>query len=267
MKKSLGFIGGGRNTRILLQGIGKSNVKFKRIIVTDANPIVIEKLKNEFPFIQADSASVAMAQDFVFLSLDQSMLMDTLGLLNNDISDDSIVISLAPDIDFAKLAFRVHNGDKIVKVIPVFTSWINEGFTPVSFSPGFPQSRKDDVFDFFKHFGKVLEVSEDKLQTYSIMSAVIPAYFWYQWQELINIGQEIGLTEQETIHLIDESVLPSFHLSHRSGLTQEQIIDIMPVNPIDENEPEIRRIYRSRLTELYRKARMELKQSTVTTVH
>lgn len=267
MKKSVGFIGGGRSTRVILQGISNRNVKFKRIVIADTNPIVVEKLKNEFPFIQAGSASVAVAQDLVFLSLDQNMLMDTLGLLKNDIKNDSVFVSLSPDVNFAKLAFRIQNGDKIVRVLPVSTSYINEAYTPVSFSPGFPQTHKDDVLEFFGHFGKVLDVSEDKLQTYAIMSAVMSAYFWYQWKELINIGQEIGLTEQETIHLIDESILPSFHLAHRSGLTQEQVIDLMPVNPVDDNEMEMRRIYRNRLVDLHRKARIELKETHVPTLH
>jgi len=49
MNKSIGFIGGGRVTRILLQGFKNKNITFERIAVTDTNPDVMVKLKEKFP--------------------------------------------------------------------------------------------------------------------------------------------------------------------------------------------------------------------------
>lgn len=262
MRKSLGFIGGGKTTKILLKGLDNSKVKFKRIIVTDSNPVVFDRLKNDFPFIHSDSAAVAARQDIVFLSLEQNMLMDTLGLINNDFRDNGIVISTVPNINFAKLAIRLPNANRIARILPVSATYINEAFTPVSFSPGFPVTEKDDVIKLLNHLGKAIEVPEDKLQPYSSMSAVIPAYFWYQWKELINMGRELGLTENETVDFISESALSSLHLNHSSGLSDEQVIDLMPINPVESNESEIRESYRRRLIDLYRRARTETAEST-----
>ncbi len=264
MKKSLGFIGGGRITKILLNGFNNRNVKFKNIVVNDVNPSVLEGVKNDFPFIRTDSASVAAGQDIVFLSLDQNMIMDALGLLRNDFKDDTIIVSLVPNVNFAKLALRLQDVEKIARVLPSSATYINEAYTPVSFSPGFPISDKDEVLELFGHLGKAIEVPEDKLQTYSVISALLPAYFWYQWKELINLGLEIGLTEQETINFIDESVLSSLRLNYKSGLSESQVIDLMPVSPVEENETEIRKIYRNRLIDLYRRVRPELIESTST---
>jgi pyrroline-5-carboxylate reductase len=41
MKHSIGFIGGGRVTKILLQGFKNRNVEFSRIVVTDTNSEVL----------------------------------------------------------------------------------------------------------------------------------------------------------------------------------------------------------------------------------
>ena len=43
MKQSIGFIGGGRVTRILLQAFKNKNAKFSKIVVTDTNPDVLGK--------------------------------------------------------------------------------------------------------------------------------------------------------------------------------------------------------------------------------
>ncbi len=49
MKQSIGFIGGGRVTKILLQGFKNKNVKFKKIVVNDINPEILANLKKQFP--------------------------------------------------------------------------------------------------------------------------------------------------------------------------------------------------------------------------
>jgi len=265
MRKSLGFIGGGRITKLLLQGFNNRKVKFKRIVVTDVNNIALERLRNDFPFIKADSASVAASQDIVFLSMEQNMIMDTLGLLRNDFRNDPIIISLVPNINFAKLTLRLQSAEKLVRVLPGSATYINEGYTPVAFAPGFPEADKDDVLDLFGYMGKAIEVPEEKLETYSLMSAILPAYFWYQWKELINMGQEIGLTEQETLDYINESVMSSLHMNYRSGLSQEQIVDLMPVSPIEENEAEVREMHRNRLIALYRRMRPQMIENQTAT--
>lgn len=257
MRKTLGFIGGGIITRILLRGFENSKMKFRRVVVADSNPVVYEKLRDYFPFISNDSAAVAAKQDIVFLSLDQNMLMDTLGLISNDFRDNSIIVSTIPGINFAKLALRLPDNNRIARIMPSSATYINEGFTPVSFSPGFPDTEKDDVLKLFGYLGKAVEVPEDKLQTYSAMSAVIPAYFWYQWKELVNMGRELGLSENETVDLIRESAVSSLHMSHRAGLTDDEVIDLMPFNPVERDENEIRESYRRRLVDLYRRSKPE----------
>jgi pyrroline-5-carboxylate reductase len=264
MRKSLGFIGGSKSTSMLLRGFMNRDVKFKRIVVADSNPIVFEGLKSDFPDIRADSVAVAAGQDIVFLALEQSLLMDTLALINNEFRENTIVVSLVRNINIAKLSLRLGKISRIARVLPSPATYINEAYTPVSFSPGFPANDKDTVMKLFGHLGRVVEVPEDKLETYSIMSAILPAYFWYQWKELVNMGREIGLSEEETIDFISESVSSSLHMNYRAGLSEDQVVDLMPVSPIQENDSEVREAYRRRLIDLYRRYKPELMESTST---
>ncbi len=41
------------------------------------------------------------------------------------------------------------------------------------------------------------------------MSAMLPTYFWFQWKELAEIGQKIGLTEKESHDSIYETIIAS----------------------------------------------------------
>ncbi len=50
--KSLGFIGGGRITKILVQAFENKKAIFESISVFDTNPDTLQALKLKFPFIQ-----------------------------------------------------------------------------------------------------------------------------------------------------------------------------------------------------------------------
>jgi len=96
MKQSIGFIGGGRVTRILLQAFKNKNVQFSKIVVTETNKDVADNLKNIFPEIQIENSSVTASQDIVFISLHPPVVMDTLESIKGNVKSNAIVISLAP---------------------------------------------------------------------------------------------------------------------------------------------------------------------------
>ena len=137
--------------------------------------------------------SVAASQDIVFISLHPPVIMDTLELLKSDFKTSATVISLAPKINLAKISSKLNQVKNIARLIPNATSYINEGYNPVCFSTGFAKSEKKEILDVLGLLGTTFEVAEEKLESYAIMSAMLPTYFWFQWKELAEIGQKIGL--------------------------------------------------------------------------
>jgi pyrroline-5-carboxylate reductase len=253
MKQSVGFIGGGRVTRILLQAFKNENVQFSKIVITDTNPDVTGNLKRLFTDIHVDNAAVAASQDIVFISLHPPMVMDTLELLKGSTNSKTIVISLAPKITISKISSKLNDVKNIARLIPNATSYINEGYNPVCFSSGFGINEKRQIHDLLKIMGNTFEVSEEKLESYAIMSAMLPTYFWFQWKELAEIGQKLGLSEEESNDSINDTLIASLKLMFRSGLSPQEVIDLIPVKPIGEHEKQITEIYRTKLSGLYEK--------------
>jgi pyrroline-5-carboxylate reductase len=253
MKQSIGFIGGGRVTRILLRAFKNTNAQFSKIIVADPNQDVSGNLKKSFPDIQIDNASVAASQDIVFISLHPPVVMDTLELIKGSINNNTIVISLAPKITIAKILSKLNQTKKIARLIPNATSFINEGYNPVCFSSDFSSSEKNQVLELLKLMGNTFEVSEEKLESYAIMSAMLPTYFWFQWKELGEIGQKIGLSEKESNDSINDTLIASLKLMFKSGLSPQEVMDLIPVKPIGEHETQIAEIYRTKLIGLFEK--------------
>jgi pyrroline-5-carboxylate reductase len=253
METSIGFIGGGRITRILLQAFRNKNLKFREIVVTDPNPEALEKLKSCYPSFRIADAETAASRDIVFISLHPPVIMDVLENTRSKIKGNAIVISLAPKITLSKISSKLGHGQKILRMIPNATSFINEGYNPVSFAQDFPEPDKKKVTELLNNLGKTFEVPESKLESYAIISAMLPTYFWFQWQELASIGQKIGLSDNESREAINQTMIASLDLMFKSGLKPEEVIDLIPVKPIGENEPQIKEILNTKLTGLYEK--------------
>jgi pyrroline-5-carboxylate reductase len=179
--------------------------------------------------------------------------MDTLELVKGDVKADSVIISLAPKINLPKLSMKLGHIKNIARLIPNATSYINEGYNPVTYSAGFDKAKKKETMELLKVLGHTFEVSEEKLESYAIMSAMLPTYFWFQWKELAEIGAKIGLSEAEAKESINQTIKASLDLLYNTDLTPKQVIDLIPVKPIGEHEPQIVEIYNVKLIGLFEK--------------
>jgi pyrroline-5-carboxylate reductase len=250
---TLGFIGGGRITRIFLQAFANKKIEFKSVVVFDTNTEVLEDLKKLFPKIAvAKTVEKAAQQSTILIALHPPMIMETLIKIADVVSSEALVISLAPKITIEKIASKLKTPN-IARLIPNATSYINEGYNPVTFGCNFDLKVKSDALLLLQLLGTTFEVAEPKLEAYAILSAMLPTYFWFQWEVLTNLGEPMGLTAEETKEAIQQTMLAATNLYFESGLSSKQVIDLIPVKPIGENQQQIIEIYQSKLMGLFEK--------------
>lgn len=247
---SLGFIGGGRITKIFLKALANKNVELKSVVVFDTNSEVLHALKAQFPLITIGSIEQSASQPFLFIALHPPMIMETLDKIAGAVDNDAVIISLAPKITIAKISSKL-NSPNIARMIPNATSYISEGFNPISFAEIFGAKR--ETLELLKALGTNFEVAEPKLEAYAILSAMLPTYFWFQWKELTKLGDPMGLTEEESQVAIQHTLQAAINLYFESGLTPEQVMDLIPVKPIGEHQAQITEIYQTKLMGLFEK--------------
>ena len=249
--KSLGFIGGGRITKIFLQALANKNSEFKSVMVYDINIEVTRALQKQFPHIEiTESLYEVASKSTIFIALHPPMILEALVKIREVVSDDALVISLAPKITIEKIASTLKSVN-IARMIPNATSYINEGYNPICFAGGFPDKDKTSILEVLKLLGYTFEVAESKLEAYALISAMLPTYFWFQWEELTQIGTQMGLTFEESKDSVNQTLLAAIHLMFKSGLKTEQVMDLIPVKPITENQAQICEIFQSKLLSLY----------------
>jgi pyrroline-5-carboxylate reductase len=251
--KSLGFVGGGRITKIILQALANKQIELSSVQVCDTNPEVLKALGKQFPQIQTTgSCETASRQEIVFIALHPPVFMETLDQIKTSVPLDTQVVSLAPKISIEKIASLLAT-ENIARMIPNATSFINEGYNPVSFSAGFSPNEKQSLLGILKNLGKTFEVEESKLEAYALVSAMLPTYFWFQWKEMQNLGLQMGLNEQESKETVQQTLLAAIDLLFNSELSYNEVTDLIPVKPIGEHETQISEIYRSKLMGLFQK--------------
>ncbi len=251
--KSLGFIGGGRITKIFLQALANKNFEFQSVVVFDTNAEVILALKQQFPkIVVAETPEQAAQQPTVFIALHPPVIMESLDNIAGVITPDTLVISLAPKITIEKIRSKL-NTPHVARMIPNATSYINQGYNPVTFAKDFNPKEKALFLQQMEVLGTTFEVEEPKLEAYALLSAMLPTYFWFQWKELAKLGDPMGLTEEESKVAIQQTLQAAMNLYFESGLSPEQVMDLIPVKPIGEHQQQISEIYQTKLMGLFEK--------------
>jgi pyrroline-5-carboxylate reductase len=255
MFKSIGFIGGGRITRIILGGFDRKKKWSGKVIVSDANTDVLKDLQKRFPKIEAAGGDIKKpsAADVVFLALHPPAIMGILGEVKSKLRRDTIVVSLAPKVAISQISAGLDGFSRIVRMIPNAPAVVNKGFNPLAFSATFSKEEKKKLRTWFNVLGHCPDVAEEKLEAYAILTAMGPTYFWFQLYELEELGKSFGMSSKEVKGGLVKMVKGTLKTMTDSGLSPSEVMDLIPVKPLGEEEANIRNMYRTKLQGLYNK--------------
>jgi pyrroline-5-carboxylate reductase len=253
--KTLGFIGGGRITRILLNGFSNAKVSFGKIYVYETNETVLSALKVDFPQIETSNtdSSKAASSDWMFIALHPPVLMDILNAIKNSIKNDALVISLAPKITLDKIQSVLLNVPNLARMNPNAGTYVNKGYNPVCFSINADKMVTKEFLKAFEKLGKVPVVAENQIEAYAVISAMGHTYFWYQVQQLKELGLSYGLSENEAKETIAAMLWGTTETLFNSGLSYDKVVDLVPVKPMAEHENTVKEFFKTCLNGIYQK--------------
>ena len=254
--KTVGFIGGGRITRIFLTGWKHQGQVPLHVTVSDIHGETLTKLKARFPGIETASGNgVAAARDIVFLAVHPPLMAEAVAGIKDSLKPGALVVSLAPQLGFAKLAELLGGFSRLARVIPNAPSVVNSGFNPVAFAPGLMAADKTEITGLLSPLGECPEVSETKLDAYALLTARGPAFFWFQFHELRESARAAGLTDAEAQTGLERMVAGALRTMAGSGLSADEMKDLIPVRPLANIEEQITEVYRAGFAGVPRKVK------------
>lgn len=251
---TIGFIGGGRITGIFLEALGRRGMALERVMVSDTSPEVLARLKGRFPAITATADNAeAVNRERVFLALHPPALKAVLPELAPRVRKDAIVVSLAPVLTLAQLSKLLGGFTRLARVLPNAPSVVRAGFNPVAFADGLPANARAEIETLLDGLGQHPLVPEESLEAYAILAAMGPTYFWFQWQALREIAASFGLPAGDADRALRAMLDGAVRTLFDAGLTPAQVLDLVPVKPLAEAEPQILQAYRDTLPRLHAK--------------
>lgn len=254
---TIGFIGGGRVTRILLGGWDKAAKLPAQVVVSDPEPASLARLTSDFPSVRSAGSDngVPASQEVVILAVHPPAIGEVLAGVKAVLNPEAVLISLAPKFTIRKLSGMLDGFPRIVRLIPNAPSIVGQGFNPLAFAPALSEGERTSIVELLAPLGQVLEVEEDNLEAYAILTAMGPTYLWPQLYELQSLAESFGLDVHAASAGLVAMVQGTLATMTSAGLDADAVQDLIPVKPLADLQPELIAGYRTRLAGVMEKIR------------
>ena len=153
---NLGFIGTGKITSSVIQGICTSSIKYDKIIISYRNKTIAKRLKIKFKkiIIEKDNQKIINSCNWVFLGVTPSVGEKI--LKNLKFRSNQTIVSFISTISIPELKKIIRVKANIVRAIPLPPISLKKGPVPIC-----PPNKK--VKNFFDKIGSTVEIKNEKL--------------------------------------------------------------------------------------------------------
>ena len=167
----LGFIGTGKIAASVITGICKSNISYKKIIISPRNKKIAQGLKRKFKkiFIAKDNQQIVDQSNWVFLSV--TPIVGEKIIKDLKFKSKQTVVSFISTITLSQLKKAINKKVLIVRAIPLPPIALKKG--PVPICPPNPK-----VKAFFNKLGTTVEIKNEKssINFWSTSGMMAPFY-------------------------------------------------------------------------------------------
>ena len=186
----LGFIGTGRISSSVIEGVFKSNLKIKKIYISPRNRTIANKLNKRFKkiTISRNNQQLVDKSNWVFLAVTPKIGNKILKKLN--FKKNQKIISFISTINLAQLKKMIGKTSKIVRAIPLPPISIRKGPVPIC-----PPDKQ--VKNFFNKLGTTVEIKNEKLSMNFWVTSGMMAPFYEYLKVLSNWLVRRGIKRKE----------------------------------------------------------------------
>ena len=169
----LGFIGTGRISSSVIEGIFKSSLKIKKIYISPRNRTIANKLNKRFKkvVISRNNQQLIDKSNWVFLAVTPKIGNKILKKLN--FKKNQKIISFISTINLAQLKKMIGKKLKIVRAIPLPPISIRKGPVPI-----YPPDKQ--VKFFFNKLGTTIEIKNERSSmNFWVTSGMMAPFYEY----------------------------------------------------------------------------------------
>lgn len=223
----LGFIGMGNMGTAMLSGVkdifGKDNIIFHRSSKEKMEEFSI----HEGIAFKDNNIGVVQEAKYIILAVKPQMFERVAKEISEYITDNNILISLAPGFTVKQLA-EIFKTDRIVRSMPNTPAMVGEGMTGVCFDGDiFSGEEIEDIHKIFESVGKMQVVDEKMMNNVVCASGSSPAYVFMFMEALADSAVKCGMARKDAYTFVAQTVLGSAKLMLETGKHPAELKDMV----------------------------------------
>jgi pyrroline-5-carboxylate reductase len=197
-----------------------------RVGIESANICIKEKrVERETQLINrlgVGKGSISDAQ-VVLLSVKPQDLDITLKEVNSELSDGTLLVSILAGVKCSMIEKIVGSRARVVRVMPNTPILLEEGMSVIAGGKNATKSDIEWVETLFAKSGKTLIVDEKLMDAVTATSGSGPAYFFGFVEAMIKASIRLGLSEQDSKLLVNQTLIGAAKMIEESGKDAETL--------------------------------------------
>jgi len=258
LEKKISIIGTGAMGGTVLQRLIESQfVSPNSIFACDIDHSTLKEIKDRFGVMTStDNKDGARFGDAIILAVPPKEARQVLEEIRDSLSESKILVSLVALVPISLIEEILHSCIGVVRIMPNIPSMVGSGFNVFSLGGGVSSEDKDWLKSLLNVLGEYEEVDEDKIELYSILSAMGPTYFLPFVDALIQFGMDSGLAYKEARRAVSSTLEGTGELVSRVDRPIEDLKNMIESQPLEKREEQLRSILKEELNRTFQQIRV-----------
>lgn len=225
----LGFIGCGNMASAIMGGIIKNEVfKPEEIIGADVFAPTREKARDTYGIqITDNNLEVVEKSEVIILAVKPQFYESVITEIKDKVTDDKIVITIAPGKTLAWLEEKFGKKVKIVRTMPNTPAMVMEGMTAASPNPYLSEEEVKYACHILKSFGKVEVIPERLMDAVVAVSGSSPAYIFMLIEAMADAAVSDGMPRPQAYKFAAQAVMGSAKMVLETGKHPGELKDMV----------------------------------------
>ena len=225
----LGFIGTGNMASAIMGGIIKNNViPAEEIIGADLFAPGRERAQKEYGInVTADNKEVASKAETIILSVKPQFYASVIADIKDVVTDNQIIITIAPGKTLAWLAEQFGKEVKIVRTMPNTPAMVGEGMTAVCPNEHLTEDEIAYVKSLLESFSRAEIVPERLMDVVTAVSGSSPAYVFMLIEAMADAAVSGGMPRKQAYQFAAQAVLGSAKMVLDTGKHPGELKDMV----------------------------------------
>ena len=224
-KKNFGFIGVGNMATAIITSILKLGyIKPQQIFVFDPVIDKTKHLSSNGVNVCKSSIDVVDSSDFVFLCIKPQMFEQVANELRNSFNAEKCIVSIMAGVKIETIKNNLSECSPVIRIMPNTPLMMGAGASGLCRSDDTSDDDFKVIFHIFSNCGKAIMVDEDDISAVTAISGSGPAYFFKFVRAMLEEGVELGLSSDDCLSLICQTMRGSAEMLEKSGHSASDLI-------------------------------------------